>query len=225
MKHALMLGTTAMCNEVTAMLGTHGFQVTPVFNAKKALHVARILPFDLILTCTTSNPDDRRCLTGEFKRCSPDAFIVLLSDPASGADSAARDGVDEILPLPVTRQALHRALDAAASGQRRRPAARPFAAGGVSGADPDAPGRAADQVSSQSGTRRPCGLPGWTRSGVRGSTGRVGVSTPAKGVTLVSMSSARPTVPPCAMNWATAMRTMARLASSLLSWTLRLAYR
>lgn len=123
MKHALVLGSTSqMCNEVAAVLGAHGFQVTPLFNAKKALNVARIVPFDLIVTCTTLNPDDRRSLTGEFKRCSPDAFIVLLADPASDMPGRTRrDGVDETLALPVTRQALHRALGAARGGRRALP--------------------------------------------------------------------------------------------------------
>jgi DNA-binding NarL/FixJ family response regulator len=129
MKHALVLGrTAAMCNEITDILGKHGFRVAPVFNAKKALHVARILPFDLIVTCTTRNPDDRRSLTGEIKHYAPDAFIVLLSDQAGDTERAADDGVDQILPLPVTRQALARALDAVSAGHWRPPAMRPFTA-------------------------------------------------------------------------------------------------
>jgi len=114
MKHALVLEKdSASCNASTALLGTLGFSVTPVFRAKKALLAAQLMPFDLIVIHTTAIPEDRRSLAGELERCSPLSFIVLLAEP--GADACSRghpdgDSVDAILQRTLTPQALHGAM-------------------------------------------------------------------------------------------------------------------
>lgn len=89
-----------------------GYMITPVFNPKKALHAAHMIQFDLIVTCTAVNPGDRRSLTGELKRCSPDSVVVLLADsdlePHTGA---AYEGVSAVLGRPLTALDLKRVIN------------------------------------------------------------------------------------------------------------------
>jgi hypothetical protein len=94
-----------------------GYLITPVFNEKKALYAARLIQFDLIITCTAVNPGDRRSLTGELKRCMPEATVILLADPESGPPVDGNiDGVAAVLYRPLTAQGVRRTLECGADG-------------------------------------------------------------------------------------------------------------
>jgi CheY-like chemotaxis protein len=118
MKYALILEkNSAVCNDTNAVLSSMGYLTTPVFNQKKALYAARLIQFDLIITCTAVNPGDRRSLTGELKRCLPDATVILLADPESGPlTDGSVDGVAAILYRPLTVQAVRRVLESGPDG-------------------------------------------------------------------------------------------------------------
>jgi DNA-binding NtrC family response regulator len=113
MKYALVLEKdTACCNNTSNILSSMGYLTTPVFNPKKALHAVRMIQFDLIVTCTAVNPGDRRSLTGELKRCSPDSVVLLLADPTLGPQFHSNcDGANAILERPLTVPTLKNILD------------------------------------------------------------------------------------------------------------------
>lgn len=113
MKYALILEKNSeLCNNTAAVLSSMGYLTTPVFNQKKALYAARLIQFDLIVTCTAHIPGDRRSLTGELKRCLPEATILLLADPESAPPAEGTlDGVSAILYRPLTEEAVRRILE------------------------------------------------------------------------------------------------------------------
>lgn len=113
MKYALVLEKdTARCNNTSTVLSSMGYLITPVFSPKKALHAVHMIQFDLIVTCTAVNPGDRRSLTGEMKRCSPDSVLILLADPKAGPHfNSNYDGANAILERPLTIPSLRNVLD------------------------------------------------------------------------------------------------------------------
>lgn len=113
MKYALILEKNSeLCNNTAAVLSSMGYLTTPVFNQKKALYAARLIQFDLIVTCTAHIPGDRRSLTGELKRCLPEATILLLADPESAPPAEGTlDGVSAILYRPLTEEAVRNILE------------------------------------------------------------------------------------------------------------------
>jgi DNA-binding response OmpR family regulator len=113
MKYALILEKNSeLCNNTAAVLSSMGYLTTPVFNQKKALYAARLIQFDLIVTCTALIPGDRRSLTGELKRCLPEATILLLADPESAPPADGKlDGVSAILYRPLTEEAVRNILE------------------------------------------------------------------------------------------------------------------
>jgi DNA-binding response OmpR family regulator len=118
MKYALVLEKNSeLCNHTTALLSSMGYLTTPVFNQKKALYAARLIQFDLIITCTAVNPGDRRSLTGELKRCLLEATVILLADPESGPHIEGNvDGVAAVLYRPLTVQAVRDVVESDADG-------------------------------------------------------------------------------------------------------------
>lgn len=122
MKYALVLeGTSDTCNHTASIVASMGYLVTPVFSPKKALHAAHMIQFDLIVTCTASIPGDRRSLTGELARCSPDAFLILTTAAEADAVGCEFEGVNAIVERPVTTKKLHEAVDHHAEPSRRPP--------------------------------------------------------------------------------------------------------
>lgn len=112
MRYALVLESSSeTCNHTAGIVATMGYLVTPVFSPKKALHAAHMIQFDLIVTCTTSIPGDRRSLTGELARCSPDALLILTAEPGSDAMQGQFEGVNAIVDRPVTAKGLREAID------------------------------------------------------------------------------------------------------------------
>jgi CheY-like chemotaxis protein len=118
MKYALVLEKdSATCNTTSDVLSSMGYLITPVFNPKKALHAVHMIQFDLIVTCTAINPGDRRSLTGELKRCSPDSAVVLLADPKVGPHFNTNcGGADAILYRPLTAAAIGSVIEAGFDG-------------------------------------------------------------------------------------------------------------
>lgn len=118
MKYALILEKNSeLCNDTTAVLSSMGYLTTPVFNQKKALYAARLIQFDLIVTFTDINPGDRRSLTGELKRCLPEATVILLADPESGPSVDRNiDGIAAVLYRPLTAQAVRDVLESGEEG-------------------------------------------------------------------------------------------------------------
>jgi CheY-like chemotaxis protein len=113
MRYALILEKDpARCNRTSNVVASMGYLTTPVFNPKKALHAVHMIQFDLIVTCTAVNPGDRRSLTGEMKRCSPDSILILLADPETGPHfNSNYDGANAILESPLTVPSLRNVLD------------------------------------------------------------------------------------------------------------------
>jgi DNA-binding NtrC family response regulator len=113
MKYALVLEQdTDRCNKTSKVLSSMGYLITPVFSPKKALHAVHMIQFDLIVTCTAVNPGDRRSLTGEMKRCSPESVLILLADPNAGPHfNSNYDGATAILERPLTVPSLKNVLD------------------------------------------------------------------------------------------------------------------
>jgi CheY-like chemotaxis protein len=115
MKYALVLESNSeTCNHTAGLVASLGYLVTPVFSSKKALHAAHMIQFDLIVTCTASIPGDRRSLTGELARCSPDAVLVFVAEPELKAVNGQIEGVNAIVSRPVIDQDLRKAVDCAA---------------------------------------------------------------------------------------------------------------
>jgi CheY-like chemotaxis protein len=112
MKYALVLESNSeTCNNTADIVASMGYLVTPVFSPKKALHAAHMIQFDLIVTCTASIPGDRRSLTGELARCSPDALLVFVAEPALKAVDGQFLGVNAIINRPVNARDLQDAID------------------------------------------------------------------------------------------------------------------
>lgn len=112
MKYALVLEScTKTCNDTSTLLASLGYLITPVFSPKKALHAAHMIQFDLIVTCTASMPGDRRSLTGELARCSPDAVLILLADAEPERINGYAEGVSAILTRPLTADGVKEVID------------------------------------------------------------------------------------------------------------------
>ncbi|WP_156328247.1 MULTISPECIES: hypothetical protein [unclassified Massilia] len=117
MKYALVLeNSTNTCNETSRILASMGYLITPVFSPKKALHAAHMIQFDLIVTCTTTIPDDRRSLTGELARCSPDATLILLAECDAMPANDQLDGVNSVLYRPLTAEDIDSVVESTLKG-------------------------------------------------------------------------------------------------------------
>jgi len=112
MKYALVLERDSKtCNETASLVASMGYLVTPVFSPKKALHAAHMIQFDLIVTCTATIPGDRRSLTGELARCSPDAILVFVEDAETGVSTDQIESVNQVIKRPVVVKDLQMAID------------------------------------------------------------------------------------------------------------------
>lgn len=112
MKSALLLeyDHTARAQAAAQLLAL-GYVVAHADSPQAALHTAQAIRFDAMLTCTEANADDRRSLLGELARLAPGAPIALLVDHGA-TDASARDRGVALLPKPLTRRSLRRALAA-----------------------------------------------------------------------------------------------------------------
>lgn len=81
MKAALVLEKDPVSSKKTSqILKTLGYLPAPVRSAEQALAAASTISFDVIVTSTPVNANDRRALTGELKRMAPEAAVVLIAE-------------------------------------------------------------------------------------------------------------------------------------------------
>lgn len=112
MKYALILESDSqVCTDIANLVACMGYLVTPVFNPRKALHAAHMIQFDLIVTGTAAIPGDRRSLTGELARCSPDAALIFMAEPGARTVNMRFEGVNAVVEKPVVEEDLRSAID------------------------------------------------------------------------------------------------------------------
>ena len=111
MRCALLLDhDTTSRDRVAGLLAARGYVVAAADSAQAALHTAHTVRFDVVLTDTAFNVDDRRSFVGELGRLAPAAPVVLLADSAA-AIPIYHDGCGAVLTKPVTGRALRRVLE------------------------------------------------------------------------------------------------------------------
>lgn len=129
MKAALILEKDEEARErISQMLRWLGYVPAPVRTAEEALNVAKAITFDVVVTCTAHEPNDRRCLTGELKRTCPNSTVILIPDEEPGAVSvktADCTGVSAVLKRPASMDALRRVLQFGHDGFGSHPAPVP----------------------------------------------------------------------------------------------------
>jgi CheY-like chemotaxis protein len=116
MKSAMLLEyDDAARAQIASLLQSLGYVVACAATPQAALHAAQALRFDVVLTCTDFNADDRRSFVGELARLAPGATIVFLLDSdATGCGCA--DRASALLFKPVTLGALRRVLEFGVDG-------------------------------------------------------------------------------------------------------------
>jgi CheY-like chemotaxis protein len=120
MKCALLVEHDPLaCGEIAALLKSLGYIVATTDSPRAALNTAQTLRFDLILTYTTFNADDRRSFIGEVSRLAPQAPVVLLLDDDSQVPTQA--GRIAVLTKPVTLRALRRVIEFGIDGNGAMP--------------------------------------------------------------------------------------------------------
>ena len=124
MKCALVLEKDPTSSARTsAVLESLGYTTAPVATPDEALNVAHAINFDVIVTCTSIRPNDRRSLTGELKRCAPDAAVVLIADPDERPRAALRRpaGVSAVVERPASFDSLRRVVEFGIDGYGLQP--------------------------------------------------------------------------------------------------------
>lgn len=109
------------CGEIAALLKSLGYLVATTDSPRAALNTAQTVRFDLILTYTTFNADDRRSFLGEITRLAPQAPVVLLLDDGSHAPHY-HAGRIAVLHKPVTLRGLRRVIEFGIDGNGAMPA-------------------------------------------------------------------------------------------------------
>lgn len=125
MRHALVLEKDSTSSEQTSrLLRSLGYVTAPVRSPDEALNVASAIKFDVIVTCTAKNPDDRRALTGELKRAAPEAAIILIAEPEDTGGQAAIKcpGVSAVINRPPSAKMLRQIVDFGIDGYGLQPA-------------------------------------------------------------------------------------------------------
>jgi DNA-binding response OmpR family regulator len=121
MKCALLVEHDPLaCGEIAALLKSLGYIVATTDSPRAALNTAYTVRFDLILTYTTHNTDDRRSFLGEISRLAPRAPVVLLLDDESQV-THAHAGRIAVLTKPVTLRSLRRVIEFGIDGNGAMP--------------------------------------------------------------------------------------------------------
>jgi CheY-like chemotaxis protein len=124
MKCALLLERDpAARRDIAALLRSLGYIVANVDTPAMAVNAAHALRYDLILTDTTFNMDDRRSFLGELERLAPHAPVVLLTDGERQPSHA--QGHLATLDKPVTLRGLRRVIEFGIDGYGLLPTAAP----------------------------------------------------------------------------------------------------
>jgi len=108
------------CREISALLKSLGYIVAVTDSPRAALNTAQTVRFDLVLTYTTFNADDRRSFIGEITRLAPQAPVILLLDE-QGQIPNYHAGQSTVLAKPVTLRSLRRVIDFGIDGNGAMP--------------------------------------------------------------------------------------------------------
>ncbi len=106
--------------DIAALLTSLGYIVATTDSPRAALNTAQAVRFDLILTYTTFNADDRRSVVGEMTRLAPQAPVILLLDEKSHVASHYT-GCSAVLYKPVTLRSLRRVIEFGIDGNGAMP--------------------------------------------------------------------------------------------------------
>ena len=121
MKCALLVEhDPVVCGGIAALLKSLGYIVATTDSPRAALSTAQTVRFDLILTYTTFNADDRRSFLGEITRLAPQAPVVLLLDD-DGQVPHYHAGRIAVLSKPVTLRSLRRVIEFGIDGNGAMP--------------------------------------------------------------------------------------------------------
>jgi DNA-binding response OmpR family regulator len=121
MKCALLVEHDPLaCGEIAALLKSLGYIVATTDSPRAALTTAQTVRFDLVLTYTTFNVDDRRSFIGEITRLAPRAPVVLLLDDESHVPHY-HAGRIAVLAKPVTLRSLRRVIEFGIDGNGAMP--------------------------------------------------------------------------------------------------------
>jgi DNA-binding response OmpR family regulator len=121
MKCALLIEHDPLaCGEIAALLKSLGYLVATTDSPRAALNTAQTVRFDLILSYTTFNADDRRSFIGEITRLAPLAPVILLLDDKSHV-AGNYTGSNAVLHKPVTLRSLRRVIEFGIDGNGAMP--------------------------------------------------------------------------------------------------------
>jgi DNA-binding NtrC family response regulator len=109
------------CGEIAALLKSLGYLVATTDSPRAALNTAQTVRFDLVLTYTSFNADDRRSFLGEITRLAPESSVVLLLDDDSYVPHY-HAGRITVLAKPVTLRGLRRVIEFGIDGNGAMPA-------------------------------------------------------------------------------------------------------
>jgi DNA-binding response OmpR family regulator len=120
MKCALLLETNQReRHRMTKILEWLGYVAAPVQTPEEAINVADAISFDLIVTCTSRKPSDRRSLTSELKRLAPASTIVLVTEKRQEYEdvkAGALPDVSAALKRPPSMEELRRIVQFGVDG-------------------------------------------------------------------------------------------------------------
>ncbi len=129
MKCALILEKDQVSsNDTSRLLKSLGYVPAAVRTPMEALNVANALDFDVIITCASRIPDDRRSLVGELKRLAPEAAVILVQDDRSVSPDAqygGAEGISGVLHRPITVKDLRKIVEFGVDGFGMQPAYLP----------------------------------------------------------------------------------------------------
>jgi DNA-binding NtrC family response regulator len=108
------------CGEIAALLKSLGYIVATTDSPRAALNTAQTVRFDVILSYTTFNADDRRSFLGEITRLAPNAPVVLLLDNETQVPHY-HAGRIAVLAKPVTLRSLRRVIEFGIDGNGAMP--------------------------------------------------------------------------------------------------------
>jgi DNA-binding response OmpR family regulator len=108
------------CGEIAALLKSLGYIVATTDSPRAGLNISQTVRFDLVLSYTTFNADDRRSFIGEMVRLAPQAPVVLLLDDKSHVASNYT-GCSAVLHKPVTLRSLRRVIEFGIDGNGAMP--------------------------------------------------------------------------------------------------------
>jgi CheY-like chemotaxis protein len=108
------------CRETYTQLQSLGYVVAATDSPRAALNTAQTVRFDVVLTHTVFNADDRRSFIGEIARLAPQAPVILLLDDDTHVPYYHAE-CNGVLAKPVTPRALRRVIEFGIDGNGAMP--------------------------------------------------------------------------------------------------------